>query len=169
MDAWVRGISSVPPAFDYPPKSVSLPGHEHMVHSLRAKIDRCIAIVDREGNKINRSIQSSFSATKQKILANEGIVAALRNTYEGPGELRPQGPRHDNDFVDIQQIRTAPTHEELTSSHVPYLPANLYDAPHHLPAECMERLLDIQFRLLREELTYVYLIHSTQRWLICAI
>ncbi|KAI6021428.1 hypothetical protein BKA83DRAFT_166314 [Pisolithus microcarpus] len=47
----------------------------------------------------------------------------------------------------------APTHEELMCPIEPFLPATLYDAPHPASAESMERLLDIQFRLLREELT----------------
>jgi hypothetical protein len=33
-----------------------------------------------------------------------------------------------------------------------YLPVNIPDGPHHLPADSMERLLDIQFRLFREEM-----------------
>lgn len=34
----------------------------------------------------------------------------------------------------------------------PYLPANQPGAPHHLPAYSVERLLDTQFRLLRNDL-----------------
>jgi hypothetical protein len=59
------------------------------------------------------------------------------------------------DFVDIASIRVAPTSQELSCRLEGFLPANLYDAPHPLPAGSMERLLDIQFRLLREELTCV--------------
>lgn len=77
----------------------------------------------------------------------------LNIIYEGPGALRPLGPRHDNDFSEIQDIRIAPTHDELISRLPPFLPGNFHAAPHHLPAEGVARLLDIQFRLLREELT----------------
>lgn len=86
---------------------------------------------------------------------DDGIISALRITYDGPGELSREGKRHDNDFIDIQDIRIAPTREELLSRAIPFLPANIYDAPHPLPQDSMERILDIQFRLLREELTYV--------------
>ena len=82
-----------------------------------------------------------------------GSVAALHNAYEGPGAARPEGPRHDNDYINIADIQIAPTHAELTSPLHPFLPANLFGAPHPLPPESMEQLLDIQFRLLREELT----------------
>jgi hypothetical protein len=73
--------------------------------------------------------------------------------YEGPGEIRSKGPRHDNDFADISEIRVAPTHEELVCRTPPFLPGNFYEAPHHLETGSMARLLDIQFRLLREDLT----------------
>jgi hypothetical protein len=135
------------------------PLRDHVVNHLRRKIDRSIAIVEREEGKLSRSRPAEPS-----IPANlnsgpgEGVVAALAICYEGPGDLRPQGSRHDNDFPDIQQIRIAPTHDELTSRNAPFLPANFHDAPHHLPAQSMERLLDIQFRLLREELMCVSLV-----------
>lgn len=86
---------------------------------------------------------------------DEGTLAALHTTYVAPGELREEGPRHDNDYVDIEGIRIAPTHEELVCRLPPFLPANIYGAPHPLPSESPERLLDTQFRLLREELTCV--------------
>lgn len=79
-------------------------------------------------------------------------IVQLKYTYDPPGELRTEGYRHDNDYVDISQVRIAPTHEELLCPHPPYLPVFLPDAPHHLPEHSMERHLDIQFRLLREEL-----------------
>lgn len=90
--------------------------------------------------------------TASVAISEEGDIAALHNAYEGPGSLRPEGPRHDNDFVDINDIRIAPTHNELISRISPYLPANIHAAPHPYSPESMERLLDIQFRLLREEL-----------------
>lgn len=80
----------------------------------------------------------------------------LTQTYDPPGDLRNDGPRHDNDFADIADIRVVPTHEELLSPVAPYLPVSTSDAPHHLPAHSMERHLDIQFRLLREELMCVH-------------
>lgn len=83
----------------------------------------------------------------------DNIVGALFQGYEGPGEERQGGPRHDNDFIEIAQIKIAPTNEELISRIPPYLPANIPNAPHTYPPDSIHRLLDIQFRLLREELT----------------
>jgi hypothetical protein len=52
-----------------------------------------------------------------------------------------------------RRIEILPTMDEILSFATPYLPPNLPGAPHHLPAESPERLLDIQFRLLRHDLT----------------
>jgi len=86
----------------------------------------------------------------------QAFTSRLTNTYEPPGTLRDGGtPRHDNDFTDIRDIRIAPTHEELLCPLPPYLPVFLPMAPHHHPVNSMQRHLDIQFRLLREEMMYV--------------
>ncbi|KAI0294249.1 P-loop containing nucleoside triphosphate hydrolase protein, partial [Multifurca ochricompacta] len=59
---------------------------------------------------------------------------------------------HNNDFTDIRDIRIGPTHEELLWPLGPYLPVFLQTGPHHLPEHSMQRHLDIQFRLLREDM-----------------
>lgn len=78
-----------------------------------------------------------------------GVLSMLFEYMQMPGELRPDGPRHDNDFANFRDIAILPTHAELTSTAPPFVPANLPEAPHHL--EGMERQLDILFRLTRED------------------
>lgn len=85
-------------------------------------------------------------------LKDKALLDALEMTFEGPGQLRRDGPRHDNDFKDITDISIVPTHSEICSSIDPFLPANIPGAAHHLPVDSMSRLVDIQFRLLREEM-----------------
>jgi len=132
-----------------------------MAH-MNSSITRVLSIIEREERKLDPSKgRDQLKSSRIGISADDGVIAALLNSYEGPGELRVQGPRHDNDFVDINYIRVAPTHGELTSHTPPFLPANLYDAPHPSPPGSMERLMDVQFRLLREELTYVPDVHPT--------
>ncbi|KAJ7772619.1 hypothetical protein DFH07DRAFT_993348, partial [Mycena maculata] len=151
---WIDGICMTPPAFDDPFKRANATTRDQIMEHLRAKVRRLVSIVDREQAKVDRSNQQHIPASLAlSDKSHEGIIAALNITYEGPGALRSRGPRHDNDFADIRDIRIAPTHEELISRLPPFLPGNFHDAPHPLPAESMERLLDIQFRLLREELT----------------
>lgn len=65
-----------------------------------------------------------------------------------PGELSEAGPRHDNDFVNIQDISILPTLHEIQSSRNEYLP--LTD-PERWHLGGVEGLLDRQFRLLRED------------------
>ncbi|EJF65241.1 P-loop containing nucleoside triphosphate hydrolase protein [Dichomitus squalens LYAD-421 SS1] len=152
-EAWIEGISADPPTFDDPIAKAPQLARHFVIERLRGLVDRLVAIVDRKHRDNERGKQPLRNPIVAMSASNEGILAALHNAYEGPGILRPGGPRHNNDFVNIADIQIAPTHEELTSLLQPFLPANLYGAPHPLPSESMEQLLDVQFRLLREELT----------------
>ncbi|GBB94408.1 hypothetical protein RclHR1_02350007 [Rhizophagus clarus] len=71
--------------------------------------------------------------------------------YDPPGESSKYGKRHDNDFIDISDISIIPTIEEILCDRPPFLPSTLPDAPHFLP-DGAARLLDTQFRLLREDM-----------------
>ncbi|PWW74664.1 hypothetical protein C7212DRAFT_358855 [Tuber magnatum] len=66
-----------------------------------------------------------------------------------PGGLSREGPRHDNDHSDISKIRILPSIEEILSHRNEFLPQRSLDSPHHL--EGISRVLDFQFRLLRED------------------
>ena len=83
----------------------------------------------------------------------QALLTRLEHAYDPPGHLRSDGQRHDNDFASIAQIRICPTSDELMCPIAPYLPVIVPGAPHHLAAGSMERHLDAQFRLLREDLT----------------
>lgn len=85
------------------------------------------------------------------------MLTRLKQSYDPPGHLRKDGPRHDNDGVEISTIQIIPTHAEMLCPVPPYVPVTLPDAPHHCRKDSMERLLDVQFRLLREELVYASL------------
>jgi flagellar biosynthesis GTPase FlhF len=74
-----------------------------------------------------------------------------------PGEL-VGNMRHSNDFTDIRQISVVPTMDEILCKNAPPLPyaaTKMQVAPHWL-AQGTERLIDIQFRLLREDLLASY-------------
>jgi hypothetical protein len=134
---------------------------EGLILHIRAKYERISAIVNREQAKIHREPHNNEAVRNRRArfnMTHEGHIAALLNSYDGPGTDRTEGPRHDNDHVDIAQIRIAPTNDELKCRLEPFLPGNFHAAPHPLEAGTMDRLLDIQFRLLREELTYVSLL-----------
>jgi hypothetical protein len=78
----------------------------------------------------------------------DGARATFQLAREMPGELSEQGPRHDNDYVNIQNISILPTLQEIQSSRNEYLPvAN----PRDWHFGGILGLLDRQFRLLRED------------------
>jgi len=59
------------------------------------------------------------------------------------------GPRHDNDKASIDEICILPTTSEVHASRSEYLPLKDTTFPHH--ENGIHRLLDSQFRLLRED------------------
>lgn len=125
------------------------------IDRLQGQVDRLLSIVRRE---------TEADATKQTLFDDTALVITRSNysrhhnsgplevDQEPPGILREMGPRHNNDFDDIQSIKIPPTQNEMISRFPPFLPGNIPKAPHHLAANSMDRLVDIQFRLLREEL-----------------
>lgn len=153
LDIWFSGINSIPPTFE--DTWASQQASESRVLStnrVRDQVGRIITIVDREQATRDKHTRSKKTPLISDISGDIGVVTYLEARFIGPGDEREGGPRHDNDFANISDIRIAPTHQELTCQHPPFLPANLPNAPHHLQCDSMERLLDIQFRLLREEL-----------------
>ncbi|EXX71059.1 uncharacterized protein OCT59_017734 [Rhizophagus irregularis] len=72
-------------------------------------------------------------------------------SYDPPGELSQNDKRHDNDFIKISDISIIPTIKEMLCDRPPFLPSSLPDTPHFLP-DGAAKLLDTQFRLLREDM-----------------
>ena len=135
---WVQGALTAPLELDSGSQSHETRSNEF---HLSERVQTITNIVDRQQARLELA----------QISRKEGF-AASQASFDGPGALCSTGPRHDNDEAEIRNIQIAPTHEELICKTEPFLPGNSYDAPHHLPQESIERLLDIQFRLLREEL-----------------
>jgi len=132
------------------------------LEQLERDIYKLRSIVRRESGIADEQRKPAQSTRLSEAHRHESLVSQLGQAYDPPGELREEGPRHDNDFLSISDIRIAPTHEELTSDIYAYLPTAVLGAPHHLPENSMEKHLDRQYRLLREELMCVlYSITST--------
>ncbi|KAG8922700.1 hypothetical protein FRC01_013709, partial [Tulasnella sp. 417] len=150
---WSEDIESANPTFNEQLATADIRNREFAVKQLRRSLETLEDVVNRAERATKRLVERPRELhsrnTEEAQLAS---LISLSLSYEGPGELREDGPRHDNDFESISEIRIAPTHDELCSPLAPFLPANFPGAPHHLPPQSMERLLDIQFRLLREEL-----------------
>ncbi|KAH8976901.1 hypothetical protein EDB92DRAFT_1938185 [Lactarius akahatsu] len=153
FNIWTAAVRASPPTFKDPITSSSLQIRNPTLGELGKDISRLSQIVGREygdTEKLRRRVPNGRLTAGQRM---EALTSRLEQAYDPPGTLRDGGePRHDNDFADIRDIRIAPTNEELLCPFPPYLPVALPSAPHHLPEHSMERHLDIQFRLLREEL-----------------
>ena len=113
FDQWSGGVLSSPPTFDNPFQNIQGSVRDLLVSSLKEKVIRLESIVNRELEKETHSSSRKNTLAGRDGRSNKGLIAALHGTYDPPGDLRPEGPQHDNDFVDIYDIRVAPTHQEL--------------------------------------------------------
>ncbi|RKO89498.1 hypothetical protein BDK51DRAFT_27943, partial [Blyttiomyces helicus] len=96
-------------------------------------------------------IERARRLKQQQNHAGHGFMIWDLQEFDPPGSLSDSGPRHNNDFAEIGDIEIVPTMEEILAVRSPFMPGNAFEAPHHLdpgPA----RHLDIQFRLLREDM-----------------
>ncbi|KAJ4500147.1 hypothetical protein C8R41DRAFT_529014 [Lentinula lateritia] len=150
FDTWNKAISQRPPSFD---DNLDEDLRQLTVDQIRDSIGRLQEIIKRE----QAAAQTRKKPAKSPIVVseadrNQALLTRLQQSYDPPGHLRKDGPRHDNDGVEITTIQIIPTHAEMLCPVPPYVPVTLPDAPHHCRKDSMERLLDVQFRLLREEL-----------------
>lgn len=158
---WAEDVSAHPPRFA---DNINPQVRQTIISSLREDVNRLQTMVSRGFNihkRIHRPERPSLTPEQRQA----AMISRLEQSYDPPGGMRQLGPRHDNDFEDIAEIRISPTHGELLSPVSPYLPPLLAEAQHHLPPNSIERHLDIQFRLLREEMVYV----SYVNWLISSV
>lgn len=149
---WENALESAA-SFDDPCQKLAPSMRRFKLRELQNKIELLLAMLNQTRILVTRqpAVQLGVPRTVEAFRL-EAVLARLRREYQGPGDLREEGPRHDNDKVAIRDIRIAPTQDELLCCIAPYLPANIVGAPHQCPAESISRVLDIQFRLLREEL-----------------
>jgi hypothetical protein len=150
---WAIAVRASPPTFSDSIVESSPEIRNLTLAELEKEVGRLRLIADREYGYAERMRRPVAHVAVTADQMQQALTSRLSHTYEPPGTLRDGGtPRHDNDSTDIHDIRIAPTHEELICPLPPYLPVFLPAAPHHLPENSMQRHLDIQFRLLREEM-----------------
>ena len=149
FDEWAAALNATPP-FDDECSGYEQDMKENVLGHIHRDKDRVLHLVRRGEVRIAKG----SSSQNIQSYGDEGLIAHLQREleYQGPGALREMGPRHDNDREEFESIRIAPTHLELICKDEPYLPPNFAEAPQFLEAKSVERLLDVQFRLLREEL-----------------
>ncbi|KAF3940983.1 hypothetical protein ABW19_dt0208668 [Dactylella cylindrospora] len=94
------------------------------------------------------SSMAGWIAGGRQGIAHANLHPAVQATARLPGDLSELGPRHDNDHSSIGDIRILPTADEIASIESEYLPKIGGDTVH---LDRSQRLLDSQFRLLRED------------------
>ena len=161
FNTWSQDVSAPFPQFEDPITTVPSDIRNLAIGHIRGDVGRLLAIVKRETDVINRHKGNRAASSFTPAQLSQARASQFTQMYDPPGEFRSDGPRHDNDYANISRIRIAPTHAEIFSPIPPYLPIFSSDAPHHHPPDSMERHLDIQFRLLREEVMYVSLLLSS--------
>ncbi|KAG8902315.1 hypothetical protein FRC00_012828 [Tulasnella sp. 408] len=156
LEQWGNAICSSSTGFADSIVDLPVEQRQHTFTQLNKSIKPLVDLARRSEATIRR-VQPEPKRPARMDPANRqrALLLQMQVTHQPPGELREGGPQHENDHASIKDIRVVPPHSELASTAPPYLPGNIAEAPHHLPSESMERLLDIQFRLLREELMYV--------------
>ncbi|KAF9100396.1 hypothetical protein BGX29_006633 [Mortierella sp. GBA35] len=117
--------------------------------NLTREMARLQQIVNDAQDTVIRPVDPTPSPARSRREAN---LVHLHNSYDPPGELSAEGPRHDNDHAEISKISILPTQKEIVCRRGPFLPSNdIPDAPHFLPAG-WRREVDIHFRLYREDM-----------------
>lgn len=121
--------------------------------NLTREMDRLQQVVNDAQDTIIRPVEPSSMTSGVAFSGGKHVnLVQLHHHYDPPGELSGEGPRHDNDRLDISDISVLPTQTEIVSKRRPFLPSNdIAEAPHFLPAG-WRRQVDIHFRLYREDM-----------------
>lgn len=105
-------------------------------------------VAARHFSKIERMVARVIPNARQTTDKDRAVKPVFELLRELPGDLSPEGCRHDNDCADIREIKIMPTLSEIQSLRSEYLPG--CDASEwHVGG--LRGLLDRHFRLLRED------------------
>ena len=119
--------------------------------------DKCLRVheicaVSVAGYQTVQQSNGPTNVLSQSSRRSQSVPCAFDN--EGPGQLSSNGVRHDNDHVDICDIQTLPTMDEILCERLPYMPQKDDHTPHrYVPGQ--RRLMDVNFRQLRYDNTKV--------------
>ncbi|RUS19771.1 hypothetical protein BC937DRAFT_86940 [Endogone sp. FLAS-F59071] len=119
---------------------------------LFSEIKRLSVILTQAKGLTVESINRARAVKQSKRGDGAANVSLLERSFDPPGDLSEEGPRHDNDKLEISEISVIPTQAEVLCQRLPFLPANdVSGAPHFLELG-WKRQLDIHFRLFREDM-----------------
>lgn len=137
--------------------------HEGMVKSefkgITTTLTTCIAGCESSEYNIRRST-NNLRRIKEHLQMGDAlplvgnyapqiITHDFQVNIDLPGGYSAKGPRHGNDHEKIEDIEILPTTEEMKATRSEFLPLKDRRTKHH--EDGVHRLLDSQFRLLRED------------------
>jgi len=103
-------------------------------------------------NQLRKTAQMStdlLTSADRVIEPYHAPLVSAASTYSV--DLVLPGNNHDNDHLDIRQIKVLPTAEEISSNLPDFLPSTDFREPHFLE-DPVQRYLDTHFRLLRHDI-----------------
>lgn len=125
-------------------------------------IENVVGIADIDANSLAFQVLGNSIAELRGIIGHatgllrqdeepqvDGVSTTVVTSTYPRNIVIPQN-RHDNDKVDITEIKIVPTEDEIRSDHAEFLPSTDRDQPHFLAGQ-VERHLDTHFRLLRHD------------------
>ncbi|KAG0223692.1 hypothetical protein BGW41_005428 [Actinomortierella wolfii] len=108
--------------------------------------------LERECQRLIDMVSNTTHSVIEQAVTPTANLVHLKLSFDPPGHLSADGPRHNNDHALIKDIQIVPTQDELICTRPPFLPSNdVAGAPHHLQPG-WARLLDTHFRLNREDM-----------------
>ncbi|KAL0023606.1 hypothetical protein WJX77_006297 [Trebouxia sp. C0004] len=123
-----------------------------IVNFLNQVVQRLLAIKQAEQQRVLRKETHGLQQHVHRQRQQRSGPGRLQADQDGPGETRPDGPRHDNDHTSINSISIAPTQQEVLCHVSAYLPANVPGTVIHLEEGSPEAHKDLHFRLLRHDM-----------------
>ncbi|GBB94409.1 hypothetical protein RclHR1_02350008 [Rhizophagus clarus] len=125
-----------------------------LINSLETR-EYFFMILEKEMKNMNKMLnisnEKNFNSNSYSRYREFSSKFDITKSFDLPGELSKDGVRHDNDYVEISNISVIPTRGETLCNRQPFLPSPIPGTPHFLP-DGAARLLDTQFRLLREDM-----------------
>lgn len=106
--------------------------------------------VSQDGGHKQNQTQTTSSPNYLSLASRKTAKGDKIFDHDGPGHLSVAGKRHDNDHVNVRDIKIFPTVDEILSQRAPYMPYKRITQPHFLERG-PERLVDTLFRQLRHD------------------
>ncbi|KAI9836984.1 MAG: hypothetical protein M1819_000633 [Sarea resinae] len=126
-----------------------LPGLMDRLKDISDRLDPKSTLVQSATRRVTE-IQRMIQRARGLLVKDIDQQTKARDTLTYQLDIKVPGDRHDNDNMDITEVKILPTEEEIRSVHPEFLPSTDIRQLHF--SQGVERLLDTHFRLLRHDI-----------------